>query len=55
MTGNFKKIILQEELEMRKKMRRSVVLNKKLKKGDIIRKTDLEFKRPNRFITKVYT
>ena len=44
--GSFKKIISKDELEMRKKMRRSIVLNKRLKRGTILKEEDLEFKRP---------
>jgi N,N'-diacetyllegionaminate synthase len=44
--GSFKKNISKDELEMRKKMRRSIVLNKRLKRGTILKEEDLEFKRP---------
>jgi sialic acid synthase SpsE len=44
--GNFDRILSNEEIEMKNKMRRSIVLSKSLKVGDTITKQDLDGKRP---------
>ena len=44
--GSKERIVLEEELKKRKEMRRSVVANKDLKAGDIIKLEDLDVKRP---------
>jgi len=44
--GGKERIVLEAELVQRKKMRRSVVVNKDLKKGDILTAEDLDAKRP---------
>ncbi len=44
--GNLKRTISKAEEEMKKKFRRSVIVNKDLKAGDIIKKDDISLKRP---------
>ena len=44
--GNENRIVREAELEQRKKMRRSIVVTRDLKKGDIISESDLDVKRP---------
>lgn len=44
--GNFKRIISKSEEEKKEVFRRSIVINKNLKAGDIIKERDITFKRP---------
>jgi N-acetylneuraminate synthase len=44
--GTFKRVISEAEMEKRKKFRRSIVINKDLAKGSILKDSDLDFKRP---------
>lgn len=44
--GNNKRVVLDSELEQRKKMRRSIVASHDLKTGSIIKLSDLDVKRP---------
>jgi sialic acid synthase SpsE len=44
--GNSKRIVSHAEEEKKKVFRRSIVLNKSLNSGDIIREEDISFKRP---------
>lgn len=44
--GSFKRIVSEEEEKKKLKFRRSLVINKDLKKGDVIKEQDLEAKRP---------
>ena len=44
--GSFKRTVSKAEEEKKKQFRRSIVLNKNLKVGDIIRKEDIALKRP---------
>jgi|OM-RGC.v1.004686996 sialic acid synthase SpsE len=44
--GNLKRTVSKAEEEMKKKFRRSVIVNKNLKAGDIIKKDDISLKRP---------
>ena len=46
MLGNKKKKISNEEIRIMKVARKSIIVNKSLKKGDIIKKEYLSFKRP---------
>ncbi|PHR69812.1 MAG: N-acylneuraminate-9-phosphate synthase [Arcobacter sp.] len=54
--GGKERIVLKEELEKRKEMRRSIVVTRDLKKGDIISLNDLDVKRPGTGISadKIY-
>tara|TARA_Y100000389_G_C17450898_1_gene514721 strand:+ start:528 stop:1583 length:1056 start_codon:yes stop_codon:yes gene_type:complete len=49
--GNYKRIVSKAEEEKKKVFRRSIVLNKNLKIGDIIKEEDISFKRPGTGIT----
>ncbi len=44
--GNLKRVVSQAEEEKKIKFRRSIVINKNMKKNEIITENDLEFKRP---------
>lgn len=44
--GSFKRIVSEDEEGKKLKFRRSLVLNKDLKRGDVIKKEDLDAKRP---------
>ena len=44
--GSFKRKITEEELEQRINMRRSLISNKSMKKGQIITESDILMKRP---------
>jgi len=44
--GNFKRIVSKSEEEKKKVFRRSIVINKNLKAGDIIKEVDITLKRP---------
>jgi len=44
--GNFKRTVSKAEEEKKKIFRRSIVINKNLKAGDIIKEDDIDFKRP---------
>ena len=44
--GKFKRTVSKAEEEKKKKFRRSIVLNKDLKVGDVIREEDISLKRP---------
>ena len=44
--GNFKRTVSKKEKEKKKVFRRSIVLNKNLKEGDIIKEEDISLKRP---------
>ena len=44
--GNFKRTVSKAEEEKKKVFRRSIVLNKNLKEGDIIKEEDISLKRP---------
>lgn len=44
--GSEERVVREAELEQRKKMRRSIVVTRDLKKGDIITESDLDVKRP---------
>lgn len=44
--GSYKRIVSQDEIDKRNKFRRSIVINKPLKKGTRIETDDLDFKRP---------
>jgi sialic acid synthase SpsE len=44
--GNFKRTVSKNEEEKKKVFRRSIVLNKNLKAGDIIKEEDISLKRP---------
>lgn len=44
--GNFKRILSKAEAEKKKVFRRSIILNKNLKAGDIIKEEDISLKRP---------
>ena len=44
--GNENRVVREAELEQRKKMRRSIVVTRDLKKGDVISESDLDVKRP---------
>ena len=49
--GQFKRIVSNAEEEKKKSFRRSIVLNKNLKVGDIIKEEDIELKRPGTGLT----
>ena len=44
--GNFKRIVSENEIQKRQKFRRSIVVNRDIEKGDIIKLEDLSYKRP---------
>ncbi len=44
--GSKNRVLTPEEINKRKEMRRSIVFNKDMQKGDVIAKEDLDFKRP---------
>ncbi|WP_321539191.1 SAF domain-containing protein [Flavobacterium piscinae] len=44
--GNVFRTVSDEEEQKKSKFRRSIVLEKALKKGDIIKESDLAYKRP---------
>ena len=44
--GNKERLLQPEELQQRQKMRRSIVVTRDLKAGEIIKKEDLNAKRP---------
>ena len=44
--GNLKRVVSKAEEEKKKTFRRSIVLNKNLKAGDVIKEEDISFKRP---------
>ncbi|KQC08832.1 MAG: polysaccharide biosynthesis protein [Candidatus Cloacimonas sp. SDB] len=44
--GSSTRIVLEDEMNKRKKFRRSAVLKRNMKKGEIITQDDIEFKRP---------
>lgn len=44
--GNYRRIVSKKEEEKKKVFRRSIVLNKNLKAGDIIKEKDISLKRP---------
>jgi len=46
--GSYQRRVSEEEMEQRKAFRRSVVANGQIKKGTILRREDLDFKRPGR-------
>ena len=48
--GNFKRTVSEAEENKKLKFRRSLVVNKNLKKGHVLTKNDLSAKRPGTFI-----
>ena len=44
--GNHNRMLCKDEIEQRKVMRRSIVSQFSIKKGSIIKRNDLNFKRP---------
>jgi len=44
--GGTQRVVLEDELEQRKKMRRSIIVTRDLKAGSILQKEDLDSKRP---------
>ena len=44
--GDTRRIVSKAEEEKKKNFRRSIVIKKDLRKGDILRETDILFKRP---------
>ena len=54
--GNYKRILSKSEIEQKKKMRRSIFINKNMIKGDAISINDLDLKRPGTGIelNKIY-
>ena len=44
--GSYRRNVSCKELEQRKNFRRSIVINKNMSKGELIKETDIEFKRP---------
>ena len=53
--GSGEKTVLQCEVVSRREARRSLVLTRSLKKGDVIKETDLMAKRPGTGISPIYT
>lgn len=49
--GQFKRIVSTAEKEKKKVFRRSIVLNKDLKAGDVIKENDIDLKRPGTGLT----
>jgi len=49
--GSFKRVVSEDEIAKRTKLRRSIVLAKNMKKGDIINESDILYKRPGTHIS----
>ncbi len=44
--GKFKRVVSEKEMKQRESFRRSVVVKRKIKEGEILQKLDIDFKRP---------
>jgi len=44
--GKYSRVVSEQEMKQRESFRRSIVTNRKIKKGEILQKADIDFKRP---------